>query len=61
MKSVGRPAARNHLQSLRKMNGEIPYVPLGRWITIELTGDKQPDEAILSDYILKEDGSPRYD
>ena len=46
---------------LAKEEREIPYLPLGRWITIELTGDKQPDEAILSDYILKEDGSPRYD
>ena len=33
---------------LAKEEREIPYLPLGRWITIELTGDKQPDEAILS-------------
>lgn len=47
--------------SLAKEIQDIPYIPLGRWITIELTGDKQPDEVHLSDYILKEDGTPRYD
>lgn len=46
---------------LAKEAGDIPYLPLGRWITIELTGDKQPDQVLLSDYILREDGTPRYE
>lgn len=46
---------------LAKETEDIPYLPLGRWITIELTGDKQPEQVLLSDYILKEDGEPRYD
>lgn len=43
---------------LTQDGAEIPYLPLGRFITIELTSDKRPEEAVLSDFILGEDGSP---
>lgn len=40
---------------------DIPYLPLGRFITIQLTTDKRPEEAVLMDYVLGEDGAPLYE
>ena len=39
----------------------IPYLPLGRHITIELSSDKKLDTAVLSDYLLQGSGTPLYD
>ncbi len=48
------------LVSLSKDNNQIPYFELGKRIYISFEPEKAPDKIVLYDYILKEDGRPKY-
>jgi len=39
---------------------KLPYIPLESWITIEFTNAPAPDSITLSDIILRDDGTPKY-
>ncbi len=48
-------------ETLSGEESDIPYLPLGRHITMELSSDKELDTAVLTDYILRDNGTLLYD
>lgn len=48
------------LPYLTKEYPDLPYLPIESWITIEFLNTPAPDSVTLSDIILREDGTSKY-